>query len=151
MEWCKLYGDGTEPSLSDIEAYIGSGAPLWKELRKRLEETYKVEPKLSYSSCSAQPGWNVKYQKSGKSLCTLYPMEEHFISLVVVGKKEEPEVEVLKSELSSYSEELYSKTRFSCGGRWLMLKVDSEAVLEDALKLISVRVKPKGATDSNGK
>lgn len=143
MEWCELYRDGMEPSLSDIEDYIGGGAVLWKTLRERLENAYKVEPKLSYSKCSAQPGWNVKYQKSGKSLCTLYPMEEYFISLVVIGKKEEPEVELVKSELSPYSEELYNNTRFSCGGRWLMVKVDSEAVMEDVLKLISVRVKSK--------
>ncbi|WP_423245054.1 DUF3788 family protein [Heliorestis acidaminivorans] len=26
---------------------------------------------MTYSKCSAQPGWNVKYKKSGKSLCTL--------------------------------------------------------------------------------
>jgi hypothetical protein len=36
----------------------------------------------------------VKYQNSGKSLCTLYPMEGYFIALVVIGAKEEEEVEM---------------------------------------------------------
>ncbi|KAB2952754.1 DUF3788 family protein [Heliorestis acidaminivorans] len=36
-----------------------------------MEEAYQAKPHITYSKCSAQPGWNVKYKKSGKSLCTL--------------------------------------------------------------------------------
>lgn len=40
----------------------------WKqEKRLKIEKTYQVRPKMTYSKCFAQPGWNVKYQKSGKS------------------------------------------------------------------------------------
>ncbi len=98
---------------------------------------------MTYSMCAGQRGWNVKYQKSGKSLCTLYPMEGYFISLVVVGAKEEEEVEMVSGTFTPYVEELYRKTPFSCGGRWLMIKVTDESVLKDIKSLIAVRVKPK--------
>ncbi|WP_132015021.1 DUF3788 family protein [Hydrogenispora ethanolica] len=31
--------------------------------------------------------WNVKYQKSGKSLCTLYPTWAGFVTLIEQGRK----------------------------------------------------------------
>jgi hypothetical protein len=27
-------------------------------------------------------GWNIKYQKSGKSICTIYPQQGYFLALV---------------------------------------------------------------------
>src|SRR5690242_14283406 len=92
-EWNHLYDQTKEPMLSEIEAYIDNS--LWLDINTFLQETYLVQPKLAYSNCSAQPGWNVKYQKGGKSLCTLYPMDGYFIALVVIGEKEKTEAEFL--------------------------------------------------------
>ena len=145
MEWNFLYGSDQEPDNEHIRNFIGRAAPLWIELRTYLEDTYKVPSKMSYSNCSGQPGWNVKYQKSGKSLCTLYPMEDFFISLVVIGVKEEAEVEAAMTLglFTPYLQELYGRTSFSCGGRWLMISVKDHEVLEDVKRLIAIRVKPK--------
>jgi hypothetical protein len=101
---------------------------------------------MSYSKCSAQPGWNVKYQKSGKSLCTMYPMDGFFIALIVIGAKEEAEVEAAAAlgQFTPYMTELYRRTAFSCGGRWLMIRVTDREILEDVKKLIAIRVRPKG-------
>jgi len=145
MEWNQLYGKMTEPDNGMIKEFIGRAAPLWEELQIFLETTYHTAPKMSYSNCSAQPGWNVKYQKSGKSLCTLYPMDDFFIALVVIGAKEEAETEAAMTlgVFSSPVQELYQRTAFSCGGRWLMITVRDKEVLEDVKRLISIRVKPK--------
>ena len=145
MEWNLLYDSGQEPSNENIKDFIGKATPLWMELETHLEEIYHVPSKMSYSKCSAQPGWNVKYQKSGKSLCTLYPMEDFFIALIVIGTKEETEVEAAMTlgVFTDYLHELYQRTSFSCGGRWLMIKVTDKAVLEDVKRLIAMRVKPK--------
>ena len=145
MDWNQLYGKTTEPGQDEIIRFIGKAAPLWEDLKAYLETAYHTAPKMSYSSCSAQPGWNVKYQKSGKSLCTLYPMEDYFIALVVIGTKEEAETEAAMT-LGVFSEQVqeqYGRTAFSCGGRWLMISVKDKAVLEDVKRLIGFRVKPK--------
>jgi len=145
MKWNQLYYIDKMPDFEDIERHIGEGALLWRELLSYIEKVYEVEPKMAYSKCAAQPGWNVKYQKSGKSLCTLYPMEGFFIALIVIGTKEETEVE-LASELelfTPYVTDLYRKTASSCGGRWLMVEVKDKTTLEDVKNLIAIRVKPK--------
>jgi hypothetical protein len=143
MNWNEMFDANSSPSFEAIRDYIGEGAPIWDELLSYLEETYKVKPKIEYSKCSGQPGWNVKYKKSSKSLCTLYPMPNYFIALVVVGRKEENEVElaIKANALTSYVSELYSNTAPSAIGRWLMIDVKNKDILEDVKKLIGIRVK----------
>ena len=141
MEWVTLYGPDRRPSAAEIAEYINS--PLWAEMNRFLQENYDVQPSFSYSSCSAQPGWNVKFQKAGRSLCTLYPMAGYFIALVVIGAKEEAEAELTMPMCDRYTQELFSNTVFSAGGRWLMVGVTSAAILEDVKHLIQIRRKIK--------
>ncbi len=141
MEWSKIYDQSSQPSLDDVNDFIHS--ELWQELNSLLQETYHVKPAMSYSKCSAQPGWNVKYKKGAKSLCTLYPMDGFFIALVTIGNKETNEVELTLSSFSDYTQRLYQRTPFSCGGRWLMINVTDKAVLDDVVNLVNIRVKAK--------
>ncbi|AOT71933.1 DUF3788 domain-containing protein [Geosporobacter ferrireducens] len=141
MEWNILYDPNSPPTLDDISKYVGS--ELWGNLNAFLEGGYKIQPKFSYSRCSMQPGWNVKYKKSGKSLCTLYPMEGFFIALVVIGNKESFEAELMLPSFSKYTQSLYHNTAFSAGGRWLMINVTEPAILEDVISLVQIRAKSK--------
>lgn len=141
MEWYQLYSKNNQPSLEQISEFIDNS--LWQNFNEKLQNLYQTEPKLSYSSCSMQAGWNVKYQKSGKSLCTLYPMYGFFIVLVVIGNKEMAEAELLIQTCTTYVSSLYQNTVFSAGGKWLMLKVTDDKILEDVISLIQLRVRPK--------
>ncbi len=141
MEWNTLYTQNNPPAPEDISKYAGS--ELWEKLSSFLEGTYKIKPKFSYSRCALQPGWNVKYKKNGKSLCTLYPMDGFFIALVVIGSRESPEAELILPLLSSYTQSLYQNTVFSAGGRWLMINVTEPAVLDDVITLVQIRAKTK--------
>lgn len=145
MKWSELFNINQMPSLDDVKCYIGKSEPIWNELILFIEDTYNVSSQISYSQCSAQPGWNIKYKKSGKSLCTLYPMEDYFIALIVVGAKEEDEVRMMMDAgiFTPYVMELYQKTAFSAGGRWLMVDVKNKELLNDIKTLIQIRVKPK--------
>ena len=139
--WSELYNQSSQPTLENINDFVNS--ELWNELCSFVENTYAVSPKMEYSKCSMQKGWNVKYKKGSKSLCTLYPMDGYFIVLIVIGEKEQIEAELIMPTCSVYTQRLFSKTAFSAGGRWLMIEVKERAILEDVLKLIQVRVKPK--------
>lgn len=145
MEWSKLFDISSMPSMEDIKCYIGKSRPIWNELISFIEDTYKVSCQMSYSKCSLQPGWNVKYKKSGKSLCTLYPMKDYFIALIVVGVKEDDEAKaaIEAGMITDYVGDLYNKAAFSAGGRWLMIEVRGAEQLSDIETLIKIRVKPK--------
>lgn len=141
MEWFDLYGSNNEPDEKQIEEFINN--PLWNELNKFIKDSYDVSPQKSYSVCSMQAGWNIKYKKSGKSLCTLYPMEGYFIALVVTSSKQADETEALIPSCTKYVHDLYNNTSYYNGGKWLMIEVRDKEILEDVKSLVNVRLKPK--------
>lgn len=141
MQWYEQYGSNTRPTYVQVKDFINT--ELWDELCRHMAEAYKAAQVMDYSGCSAQPGWNIKYKKSGRSLCTLYPMPGCFVALVVVGAKEQPQTEFLLPSLTAYTQELYARVPFSAGGRWLMLEVRNEAVLADVKALIQIRATAK--------
>ena len=141
LEWDSLYRADRRPSFENISQFINN--ELWAELNSYLQQTYGVEPKLSYSGCSMQKGWNLKYQKGGKSLCTLYPMEGLFIALVVIGERENMEMELSLPLYSDYFRQIYQETKSGMGQKWLMINVTDGEILEDVKNCIAVRMKAK--------
>lgn len=137
MNWYEWYGPNKAPSLGEISAFVKN--ELFDKVRDKIETELKVTPRLEYSSCSAQKGWNIKYKKGGRSLCTLYPMDGFFISLVVMGRREEEHMPLILPALSAQTQALYERTPFSLGGRWLMLTVHDEERFHDLLSLVKVR------------
>lgn len=141
MNWMNLYSADIQPTDEQVSNYISN--PLWAQLNDFLQENYKVEPRYSYSACSAQPGWNIKYQKSGRSLCTLYPMEGFFIALVVIGTKEQTETELRLPLFTEHVQSLMKTAGGITGARWLMINVTDDSILDDVKTLIQIRRKIK--------
>ena len=137
MEWSALYTSENQPSMEMVAEYINH--PLWMEFHSRIQSKYQIEPRMEYSRCSMQAGWNMKYKKSGKSLCTLYPMRDYYIALVVIGRKEMTEAELLMPLCSDYVQTVFHDTKVGNGQKWLMIDVREREVLEDVLNLIQLR------------
>ena len=137
MEWHEWYGPDHAPAYEEISSFVDSA--LWDEARGALEDGFQVAPRLEYSRCSMQKGWNVKYKKSGRSLCTLYPMAGHFLALVVIGQREEQNMDEVLPELNKETQALYHRTPVSMGSRWLMLRVGDESALADLVSLVKLR------------
>ena len=142
MNWFERYPKSQQPTLEEIANFIAS--PLWGELCAWAEKTYQIEPKVEHSTCSGAPGWNVKYRKGGRALCTLYPDDGAFTAMVTVGSKEAASADLLLPTFSDYLRELYARTSAFNGARWLMIRVTDPRVLEDVKTLIRLRVAPKG-------
>lgn len=140
MNWSEMFGKENKPDLEAVGAYMD--CPRWDELRAFIEETYAVNPLVEYSVCSGAPGWNVKYKKSSKSLCTLYPHKGYFTALIVIGRKEAPEAELILTAATPYVQEVYKTAGALNGARWLMIDVTSDEILKDALDLICTRIHP---------
>ena len=80
MTWSTLWPQNRKPSPDDIAEFVDN--PLWKALCSWLESGYRTVPRIEYSRCGMAPGWNVKYTKGGRALCTLYPAAGSFTCLV---------------------------------------------------------------------
>ncbi|NBJ04218.1 DUF3788 domain-containing protein [Lachnospiraceae bacterium] len=137
MDWNLLYSNVTPPTWEQITEYIGS--PLWADFNERIQSAYQVKPCMEHSRCSMQAGWNIKYKKGGKSLCTLYPMQGYFIALVVVGSRELTEAEFLMPQCSDYVQTVFKNTKIGNGQKWLMLDVRDRGIMDDVFSLINLR------------
>jgi len=83
----EIFSKDSQPTEAEIKDFMGPEIlTLFTDLDNLLREKHKVKPKLAYSSCAMDSniwrGWNIKYQKSGKSLCTIYPQQGFFLVLI---------------------------------------------------------------------
>ena len=148
MQWSELFGKENEPSFDQVSDFINSS--LLDNLNNHIQQTFMVKPKLSYSGCAMNggmwKGWNIKYQKSGKSLCTLYPKQGYLLLLVSIGQIEMNEAELVISQCTEYTQNLFKQTAIGhTGGTSLAFEVKNESILQDVKNLIALRVKKKAA------
>jgi AraC family transcriptional regulator len=144
MQWHEIFDRDHEPSEAQIKEYVDT--PLFDELDGWLRESYKVKPKLSYSGCGMDSGtwkgWNIKCQKSGKSLCTIYPRQGYLQLLVTIGERGVPEAELLMPLCTEYIQNLFKQSDFH-GSRYLGIELRDENILRDTKSLIEVRARTK--------
>lgn len=126
------------PTLEEIGQYVGN--PVFTRFCSQMKSTYKCEEKIEFSSCSWELGWNIKFKKAGKTLCTVYPRELYFTVMVVVGRREREAVEIILPECAPALRELYHRTKEGNGQRWLAVDIeDGDRVYDDLLRLIQIR------------
>ena len=126
------------PTLTEIEEYVNN--PVFSQFCTAVKAQYGCMEKIEFSACSMEKGWNVKFRKGGKTLCTIYPRESHFTVMVVVGNKEKESVEAILPDCSAALQTLYEQTAEGNGQRWLMIDIEDEDDLyRDLFRLIKIR------------
>jgi hypothetical protein len=140
MEWSRLFPMEREPDIAQISAYIQN--LLWDDLCNYLEQTFSVQPRVEYSRCCAAPGWNVKYRKSGRSLCTLYPgpAQGSFTCLVSIGASEATEAWLVLAMGTQAVRTQFQQGNPLNDARWMMVEVTSPEILTDVKNLIALCV-----------
>ncbi len=128
------------PDMEAITEYIAEpGRGRWRDMASHIQNTYGTEPEISYSVCAGKPGWNVKYKKGGKALCTLYPEPEGFVALIVLASEGIARFEAERSAYTVEVNRLFDDTRVFNRTKWLMISVDNDSVLADACRLIALK------------
>ncbi len=126
------------PTLEEIGQHVKN--PLFQKFCWEIKGKYKIIEKIEFSSCSLERGWNIKFKKAGKSLCTIYPREQYFTVLLVVGQKEKGAVEAALPGFTAGLQELYHRTKEGNGQRWLMIDLeDQDSMYYDVFRLIEIR------------
>jgi hypothetical protein len=131
-----------KPSEKEIFDYLGGKArEAWVDIVSFLSTYYDFSPELDYGG--TKYGWSIRYRKSGKSLCTLYPEEGAFTILIVLGKKEVEQFEERIGEFSMKSVELFKSAKQFHDGRWLWIRILDTSDTEDIRRLLIMKRKPK--------
>ncbi len=138
------------PAYNEICDYVVEPAQnLWRDLNSFIQQKYGAVPKIMYSKCSSKPGWNVKYQKSRKSLCTLYPEKESFIALVVVTLDLVPVIESISDEIEPRILDIIRSAKPFNGTLWLMIPVTDKVMLDNVKQLLLLKLSTTRGSISN--
>ena len=128
------------PTEYEMKEYINND--LWEDFCKYMKNKYNINPKFEFRKCSWEYGWNVKFKKASKSLCTIYPRENYFTMLVVIGKNEKENFEEMLSLFCYEIQQIYNNTEEGNNQRWLMIDLeDKDKRYEDVKKIIEIRSK----------
>lgn len=126
------------PTLAQMGEAVGN--PVFMQFCTEIKDTYQCNEKIEYSSCSWQRGWNAKFRKAGRTLCTIYPREGSFAVMVVVGAREKALVEAILPDCTAELADQYHQTQEGNGQKWLMIDIeDPQGLYADVLRLIEIR------------
>ena len=121
MSYQRMLDGDVRPTEDEIENTIGENSLLWSDMRKYLEQNYDFAPELVYYG--KKYGWTIRYRKSGKTLCSLFPEKDAFTVLVVLGMKEVEKAYSMIDKLNSEVRSIFENTDQLRDGRWLWIRV----------------------------
>ena len=129
------------PTEDDITKTVGKKSSLWLEIQKYLEEYYDFTPELIYYG--QKYGWTLRYRKSGKTLCSLFPEKDAFTVLVVLGRIEVEKTFSIIDMLNLEVRTLFENAEQKRDGRWLWIRVLINADVESIKVLLNIKRKSR--------
>ncbi len=130
----------TPPSIDIVCKNLGKVGPILNELNKYIETSYSIKGQFKFYK---KKGWTIFYRKSGKSLCYVSLQENKFQIVVIVGITLKDEV--LHSNISEETMEIYNKAKQYFDGKWLSFEIataDDNRKIQDVKELIKIKKKP---------
>ena len=134
---------GNPPSDAEIAEWTGNEAyECWKKVRGLIEKIYPCIFTPEWLFGGKKHGWSLRYKKS-RSFCTFIPERNRFSLLIVFGAAERAKVEAIKNNLIASTQDTYDEATTYHDGKWVFLTINSEDVIEDVMKLLEIKRKPK--------
>jgi len=141
MPYQRMLDKNQEPSEGEILVHLGNSSSLWFDIRSYLDQTYDFVPELVFYG--KKYGWTIRYRKSGKTLCSLFPEKDSFTILVVLGKKEVDKLDSQIEQLNPNVRSIFKNADQYHDGRWLWIRVSSDEDVESIKLLLTKKRKPK--------
>lgn len=96
-------------------------------------------------------GWTVRYRRSGKTLCSLFPEKGAFTVLIILGREEAEKAILMLDDFSDNLKQILMNTGQLHDGKWLGVRVLTSNDTDDVKKLIKIKKKPKNMSYPNSK
>ncbi len=131
------------PSENEIKEYVGKDIyQLLNYFETKLGTLYDFSKELKFPFGNNY-GWGYKYSCKPKHLCYLFFEKQSFTVLLQINGKGK---EVLENNLANFltkTIELWEE-RYPCGeGGWVNYRPFSVDEVEDIIKLLQIKVRPK--------
>jgi hypothetical protein len=132
------------PSEKEVSKLIGAtNFKRWKKILKFINDNYEgVFKQDEWLYGGKKHGWYLRFKKS-KSFCQFIPEKNKFLLLIVFGAKERKKTELILKELNPIIRKKYKEAKTFFDGKWMLLDVDKDELIEDIKKLLIIKRKPK--------
>jgi len=139
----RLTEPGKPPTSSQVAAWIGRDAyKFWKRVTQLIDQNYPNVFSPEWLFAGKKHGWSLRYKK-GRSFCTLIPEKNRFAIQIVFGAEERSKVENMRGKLSLRTRKEYDKAKTYHDGKWLLLTVNTDRVVDDMERLLAVKRRSK--------
>jgi len=134
------------PSYTEVSAWIGRSAyRYWTQITGLIEKNYPDVFTPEWLFGGKKHGWSLRYKKN-KSFCTLIPEKNRLALLIVFGAEERAKVENIRDGLSRRIQKEYDDAPTYHDGKWLLIAVNGEPVVQEIMRLLAVKRKPKSGS-----
>lgn len=141
MDYPRMMDKEHPPTPKEMLQTVGSASALWLALRQFLAMSYDIVPETVFGG--KKYGWTVHYRKGGRTLCDLYPEQNAFTVLVVLGKAEAAQALDRLNEFSPQVRSIIENTPPLHDGRWLWIRPSSLDDIACIETLLTLKRKPK--------
>ncbi len=131
------------PTEMELAEWLGERAhQYWWQVTELIEQTYPGIFSAEWLYGGKKNGWSLRYKKS-KPLCTLVPERDRFALLIVFGADERAKVEAIRGSLSQHTLDGYDAATTYHDGKWMLLAIDNDEVVQDVTRLWVTKRKPR--------
>ena len=131
------------PDAETVKDWIGPSAyQSWRRFGEMIDALYPGVFIPEWLNGGQKHGWSLRYKKN-RSFCTFIPERNAFRLQITFGAREREKLEDLRDQISPPTMKAYDDARTYHDGKWLLLTVDDEALLEDVKVLLSVKRRPR--------
>ncbi|MDR2933686.1 MAG: DUF3788 domain-containing protein [Rickettsiales bacterium] len=127
-----------KPSKNDLIKVVKN----YKYLQKFcdfVELEFAATHQIDYSTCSMAPGWNLKYKKGSKSICTIYPNKDECGVMITLNAASLEKFYTMDKLFSKSLRDLEKSMKGLNGAKWLTVNIIDDDGLEEAKKLIMLK------------
>jgi hypothetical protein len=141
MSYNRFLDKGKKPSTEEIKKAIGDRLMLWLEIHRYIEVNYDFTQKLVFFT--NKYGWAIRYRKQGRTMAYFFPEQGAYSVLLILGKKEAEEVELIKEKLNTEIQTIFNTTQQLHDGRWIWIRALTNSDVDSLKLLLSAKRKPK--------
>ena len=125
----------------ELEKLVGiDKANIFYDIVDEITKLYDMEQ--IWNNGGKKWTYEYKFRKGGKTLCAFYFKDNTLGFMIIFGKDERIRFEEIRSELSSEILETYDNAETFYDGKWVMLDIKNNSIIEDLKKLLFIKRKP---------
>lgn len=130
------------PSEKELQDLLGQSAySAWQTLVSFILQNYSMD---TFWDSGRKAGiYEYKFRKSNKTLCALYAKEQSFGFMIIYGKAERETFEQDKERFSPQIQTIYDETRTYHDGKWIMIDILDDSLIDELKNMIFIKKKPK--------